>query len=334
MKAAYYETTGGPEVIRFGDLPTPEPGPGQVRIKVAAAALNPVDTYIRSGAINMPLPKPFIPGCDVAGTIDKVGEGVAGFRVGDRVWGSNQGLLGRQGTFAEFVCAQAEYVYPTPGEVSDVDAAANALVGITAWLGLVWRAKVQKDDLVVVSGATGGVGSMVVQMARAAGAVVHGIIGNKTAKALELGAQSLIDYRKPIKKQFHALLQSADHGKMGADIWYETQPPTDLETTFECMAPGGRVIVMAGRGAKPVWPNGAFYTRNLQLFGFTMFSVSADIQRQAAADMNRWMSEGKLKSNIGATFKLADAAAAHRLQEENTIGKKGTLTGKIVLVPS
>src|SRR5918994_1416459 len=101
MKAAYLEITGAPDVIRHGDLPTPEPAPGQVRVQVAAAAVNPIDTYIRSGAVKMDLPIPFIPGCDLAGMVDAVGPGTTRFKPGDRVWGSNQGLLGRQGTFAE-----------------------------------------------------------------------------------------------------------------------------------------------------------------------------------------------------------------------------------------
>src|SRR5262245_47980499 len=98
MKAAYYETTGGPEGIRYGELAKPVPKQGEVLVRVGAASLNPIDTYIRSGAVAMPLPKPFIPGCDLAGTVAAVGSRVQRFKPGERVWGSNQGLLGRQGT--------------------------------------------------------------------------------------------------------------------------------------------------------------------------------------------------------------------------------------------
>ena len=104
MKAAFIESTGAPDVIRYGDLPDPQPKEGEVRVKVAAVAVNPIDTYIRGGAVQMPLPKPFVIGCDLAGVVEKVGPGAKRFKVGDRVWGSNQGLLGRQGTFAELVC--------------------------------------------------------------------------------------------------------------------------------------------------------------------------------------------------------------------------------------
>ena len=118
MKAAFLETPGAPDVLRYAELPTPTPKAGEIRIRVAAAALNPIDTYIRAGIVNMPLPKPFITGCDVAGTVEAVGPGVKRFKVGDRVWGSNQGLLGRQGTCAEYVCASEEWFYPTPAGVS------------------------------------------------------------------------------------------------------------------------------------------------------------------------------------------------------------------------
>src|SRR4051794_27115028 len=102
MKAAFLEATGSPDVVKFGELPTPTPGPGEVLVRVGAAALNPIDVYIRAGTVAMPLPKPFIPGTDLAGTVESVGPRVHSFKLGDRVWGSNQGLLGRQGTSAEF----------------------------------------------------------------------------------------------------------------------------------------------------------------------------------------------------------------------------------------
>src|SRR5262249_32010856 len=116
MKAALIETTGGPEVIRYGELPTPTPGEGQVLVRVKAAALNPIDVYLRGGAVTMPLPKPFIPGCDLAGTVEAVGPGVKNFRPGDRVWGSNQGLLGRQGALGESAWSGGEGGHPSePG---------------------------------------------------------------------------------------------------------------------------------------------------------------------------------------------------------------------------
>ena len=123
MKAAYLEAPGAPDVIRYGDLPRPEPKQGEVLVKVGAVAVNPIDTYIRSGTVAMPRPATYIPGCDLAGTVEVVGPGVQRFKPADRVWGSNQGLLGRQGTFAEFACVGEEWLYMTPTGVADTEVA-------------------------------------------------------------------------------------------------------------------------------------------------------------------------------------------------------------------
>lgn len=331
MKAAYIETTGGSEVIRYGDLPTPEPQAGEVRVKVAAASLNPVDTYIRAGLVAMPLPKPFIPGCDLAGTVDAVGPGVSRFKVGDRVWGSNQGLLGRQGTFAEYCCASEGLVYPLSNEVKETDAAALALVGITAHLGLFWRTQLKAGETVFVNGGTGGVGACVVQMAKAVGANVITTVGSaaKTQTAKELGADTVLNYKTD---DVPAGVKSATDGR-GIDVFFETIPPSDFDRTVEMMAPRGRIVVMAGRQARPTFPNGPFYVKGLSLFGFVMFAMTPDEQRACANDMNTWMASGALRAVIGKTFPLSKAATAHQLQEENTLGKQGTLIGKIVVVP-
>src|SRR5262245_16795646 len=134
MKAAFIEKPGPPENIRYGDLPDPTPGESQVLVRVKAVAVNPVDTYIRSGMIKIDLPLPFIIGSDLAGVVEKAGARASRFKPGDRVWGSNQGLLGRQGTFSELAAVDESFLYPIPTGVSDEDAAAAALVGITAHL--------------------------------------------------------------------------------------------------------------------------------------------------------------------------------------------------------
>src|SRR5580704_14784140 len=157
MKAAYFETTGAPDVIRVGELPTPTPKSGEVLVKVTAASINPIDTYVRAGAVNMPRPTPCITGSDFAGVVASVGEGVHRFKAGDRVWGSNQGLLGRQGTCAEYACVRQEWLYRTANGVLDEQAAAMALVGITAHLGLFGCAKLKAGETVFVNGGTGGV---------------------------------------------------------------------------------------------------------------------------------------------------------------------------------
>ncbi|HJZ92115.1 MAG TPA: NADPH:quinone reductase [Gemmataceae bacterium] len=331
MKAAYFETTGSPEVICYGDLPDPQPRAGEVRVKVAAVAVNPIDTYIRSGAVSMPMPKPFVPGCDLAGVVDKVGPGVTRFKVGDRVWGSNQGLLGRQGTFAEYCCPHEDFLYATPAGVVDDEVTAIALVGITAHLGLFMCAKLQPGETVFVNGGTGGVGSTVVQMAKAVAAKAVTTVGSdeKAKLARALGADLAINYKS---ENVAAKVKEFTGGK-GVHVWYETLREPDYDRTVDLMMPRGRIVVMAGRQARPQFPHGPFYVKGLSLFGFAIFNMPPEEQRHCAEDINRWLVEKKLKANIGRRMKLSETAAAHQLQEENTVKSAGTLAGKIVLTP-
>jgi NADPH2:quinone reductase len=331
VKAAFIDSTGSPDVIRVGELPTPTPDEGEVRVRVRAAALNPIDLYIRSGTVAMPIPRPFISGCDLAGVVDAVGPHASRFKVGDRVWGSNQGLLGRQGTSAEYVCSSEDWLYPLPAGVSEQAAAAGALTGITAHLGLFRACALQAGETVFVNGGTGGVGSMVVQMGKAVGARVITTVGS-TAKA-ELcrrwGADCVLNY----KSDDVAAGVRAFTGGKGVDVWYETQREPDLVRTVDLMAQRGRIVLIAGRQARPVFPVGPFYVKGLSLFGFAMFNATAAEQRRCADDINRWLSEGKLQPPVGRTFRLDEAAAAHRFLEENTLGGAGSLTGKVLLLP-
>ena len=329
MKAAFIEKPGPPENIRYGDVPDPKPGDSQVLVRVKAVAVNPIDTYIRSGMIKAELPSPFIIGCDLAGTVERVGPKVTRFKPGDRVWGSNQGLLGRQGSFAELAAVDKNYLYSIPQGVSDDDAAAIALVGITAGLGL-RRAQPKSGETVFVNGGSGGVGSTVVQMAKALGCKVIATAGSdeKVAGCKKLGADAAINYKT--EKVADALKKVAP---TGVNVWWETTREPDFDMVVNAMALGGRIIIMAGRDARPPFPVGPFYTRGLSLHGFAMFMASPDEQRVVAEDINRWLRESKLKPKIDRVLPLSEAATAHRLQEENTIGKKGTLSGKIVLKP-
>ncbi len=331
MKAAYIERTGPPDVIQYGELPTPKPTGREVLVKVAAVALNPVDTYIRSGMITAQLPQPYILGCDLAGTVESVGSGVKRFKPGDRVWGSNQGLFGRQGTFAEYACVHEQWLYPIPEQVEEKDAAAAALVSITAHLGLFRCARLRSGETVFVNGGAGGVGSMVVQMAKAVGAKVIATVGSEQKAQLcsSWGADLVVQYKKESVEE--AILDFT-HGK-GVDVWFETLREPNFERSFALIRTRGRMIVMAGREAKPPFPVGQFYVKDLTLYGFVLFNASPEEQRQCAEQINRWLQEGKLRVPIGRVFKLAEAADAHRLQEQNTLGKAGTLVGKIVLVP-
>ncbi len=232
MKAAYINETGPPENIICGELPAPRPAGPQCLIRVSAVAVNPIDTYVRGGMVPMKLTFPFVIGCDLAGSVVATGPEVKRFKPGDRVWGSNQGLLGRQGTFSEFAAVDEAWLYPTPG---------------------------------------------------------------------------------------------------GVNVWWETLREPDFDRTMKRLAPRGRMVLMAGREARPVFPVGLFYVKGCSLHGFAMFNATPEEQRAAAEAINRWLVEGKLKPNIDRILPLSEAAAAHRLQEESTLRKSGALSGKIVL---
>ena len=215
--------------------------------------------------------------------------------------------------------------------MTDLQAAAAALVGITAHLGLFREAKLRPGEIVFVNGGTGGVGSMVVQMAKAVGANVVTTVGS--AEKAELcrtwGADAVFNYKT---QDVDAGVRAFTKGK-GVNVWYETQREPDFVRTVELMAPRGRMVVMAGRQARPVFPVGPFYVKGLSLHGFAMFNATPDEQRRCADDINRWLAEGKLRPPIGRTFPLSETAAAHRFLEENTLQKAGTLVGKVVLTP-
>lgn len=330
MKAAYINRTGPPDSIIFGDLPTVKPGPSECVVKVGAVAVNPIDTYIRGGMVPMPLTFPFVVGCDLAGTVVEAGPDVGRFKAGDRVWGSNQGLLGRRGTFSEFATIDEHWLYPTPVNVTDEQAAAAALVGITAHLGLVRDARLQKGESVFVNGGSGGVGSMVVQIARALGARVITTAGSdaKTDLCRMFGADIVINY-----KTHDVAAELKKVAPAGVNVWWETLREPNFELAVGGMAARGRMIVMAGRDAKPPFPVGPFYVKGCSLLGFVMFMATPDEQRASADDINRWSTKGELRANIDRVLPLAETAKAHRLQEENTVGKAGTLSGKIVLKP-
>jgi NADPH2:quinone reductase len=326
MKAAYIEKPGPAEAIIYGNLPKPKPGDGQVLVKVKAVAVNPVDTYVRAGMYPMDLPTPFVVGCDFAGEVEAVGSAVTKFRKGDRVWGSNQGLLGRQGTFAEYAAVDECWVYPTPEDVSDQDAAGVALAGITAHLGLFRDAQLKMGEKVFVNGGTGGVGSCVIQMARAVGARVLTTAGSdeKVRFCQQLGANAVVNYKTDDV--------DAAIGKFGAiDVWFETLREHNLDRAVKHLAFRGRIIVMAGRESRPLFPVGPFYVKDGKLLGFAMFNAPPEEQRKCAAEINRWLAKGKLRPRIDRVMPLAEAAAAHRLQEDNTLHGAGTLAGKIVL---
>ncbi len=330
MKAAFIEQPGPPESIQYGDLPDPQVGEGQVLVRVGAVSVNPIDTYLRAGANYWELPKPYVLGCDLAGTVESVGPGVQGLSVGDRVWGSNQGLLGRQGTFSELCAVDAQWLYPTPDGVSDEEVAASALVAITAHLGLLREARLKASDTVFVRGGAGGVGSMVLQISKALGATVIATAGGaqKAELCRSLGADHVLDYTQG-DLQEKVLAIAPD----GVNVVWETLREPDFDFAVSLLAERGRMIVMAGRDARPEFPVGPFYVKDCSLHGFVMFKASAEEQRVCASDINHWFGSGKIRALIDRVLPLSEAAQAHRLQEEHTVAKKSILAGKIVLKP-
>lgn len=323
MKAAFLTETGSTDVIQFGDVQEPGIGPGQLLIRNHAVCVNPIDTYVRSGTVAFELPQPYFPGCDAAGVVEAVGDGVTDFRPGDRVWCTNQGLLGRQGTFAEKISVDSDWCYHLPDSVDFETAAANALVGVTAHLGLFRCAGLRSGETVFVIGGTGGVGSMVVQMAKASGASVITTAGDaaKCARAIELGADHVINYAT------HSIAEETKRlAPNGINVYWETRRMPNFDEAIEVLAPRGRMVVMAGRDSRPEFPVGPFYVKECSLHGFVMFKAAASEMRHCADEINGWMEAGLLKANIAHRLPLNHAAEAHRLQEGDHVGGKIVLT--------
>ena len=330
MKAAYITQTGTPDVITYGDLPTPKPTRRQCLIKVAAVDVNPIDVYVRNGTIPVKLSFPFILGRDLAGTVVEVATGVKDFKVGDRVWATSQGSDGRPGTFAEFAAVDHRWLHPIPEGVSDEDIVALSLVGITSQLGLVRNANLKSGEVLFVNGGSGGVGSCVVQMAKILGARVITTAGTdaKVAACRDLGADLAINYKtQDVAAAIKAFAPD------GVNVWWETAREPDFDRTVSLLAMRGRMVLMAGRDARPPFPVGPFYVKDCSLHGFAMFNANSREQRAAANAINRWVSEGKLRARIDRVLPLSEAAQAHRLQEESTVNKTGALAGKLVLKP-
>jgi NADPH2:quinone reductase len=330
MKAAYINQTGTSDVIVYGELPAPKPSRRQCLIKVAAVDVNPIDLYVRSGAVPLKMSFPYILGRDLAGTVVEIGSGVKGFKPGDRVWATGQGTDDRAGTFSELAAVDERWLQSIPPGVSEENAVALSLVGITAQLGLVRSANLKAGEVLFVNGGSGGVGSCVVQMAKIFGARVIATAGSdeKAQICRDLGADLAINYKT---QDVGAAIKA--FAPDGVNVWWETLREPDFGRAVSLLAMRGRMIVMAGRDAHPPFPVGPFYTKDCSLHGFAMFNATAREQRMAANAINRWVTEGKLKARIDRVLPLSQAAEAHRLQEESTIKGSGVLGGKIVLKP-
>ncbi|MEJ5238910.1 NADPH:quinone reductase [Limisphaera sp. VF-2] len=330
MRAAFIRRTGPPEVIEYGVLPDPVAGPRQCLIRVRAVDVNPIDVYVRAGMVPAALEFPYILGRDLVGEVIAVGPEVRSFKPGDRVWATGQGFAGRPGTFAELAAVDEEWLHPVPPGVSDEEMVAMSLVGVTAHLALFQFARVQPGEVVVIHGAGGGVGSAAVQMARLAGARVVATAGTeeKVAACRELGAALALSYRADnLPEAIRAFAPE------GVNVWIETGRNPNFDLAVSLLALRGRMVVLAGREARPPFPVGPFYVKNATLYGFAMFNASAAEVAQCAAKINEWMGQGRLRMRIAHVLPLSEAAQAHRWQEESTVLGTRTLHGKIVLRP-
>jgi NADPH2:quinone reductase len=326
MKAAFIEDPGPPESIQYGDLEKPAIRENQVLVKVTAVSVNPIDTYIRSGAYPIPLPRPFIIGRDMTGMVQSVGSSVTHFTPGQRVWSNNQGYGGRQGTFAEFLSVDEDLVYPLPDGVNEREAVAIVHSALTAYIGLMRTPTIKPGDTLFINGGSGNVGSAVLQVAHQMGArvIVTAGTGEKIKRCLDLGADRAINY-----KTEDVATAIRDFAREGVDVFWDTTSEPNFERAVPLLRHRGRIILMAGLNAHPTFPAGAFYTKDCSLHGFAITNATTEELRQYAAEINRLLAGSAFRVKLDRIMPLAQAAAAHRLLEQH----KAELNGKIVLIP-
>lgn len=320
MKAIRVHETGGPEVMRLEDVADLSPGTGEVVVRVRAVGINPVDTYIRAGTYPMVRSFPYTPGQDAAGIIEATGEGVGHRRVGERVYVA--GSL--SGTYAEQTLCREAQVHPLPEKISFAQGAALGVPYGTAWYALFQRAHALPGEFVLIHGASGGVGTAAVQMARNAGMRVIGTAGTEKGRALaaEQGAHHVLDHSE------------ADYlGRIpdltcrhGVDVVLEMLANANLDKDLKVLAMHGRVVVIGCRGTVQIDPREAM-GRNASVLGMVLFNAT-EAQRQAMhAAIVAGLENGTLNPVVGRELPLAQAAAAHE-----AIMAPGAY-GKIVLLP-
>jgi NADPH:quinone reductase-like Zn-dependent oxidoreductase len=339
MKAAIFHEHGGPEVIRVADIPRPEPGPGQVRIRVRASSLNHLDLSVRRG-MPFPVPMPHIGGADIAGTVDALGAGVEGVDVGTRVvvdpslhWEFYQGvrsgpalpsprfqILGEhtQGGFAEYAVVPAGNLLQVPDGVGHHTAAAAGLVSVTAWRGLMTRGRVRAGERVLITGGSGGVSTMAIQMARHAGAQVFVLTsGPENVRRVErLGAHAGLDRLAGdpgdvIREATGSRRVDLILDSVGAPLW---------STLIRALAPGGRLVTYGTTaGSEGQTELRHVFWKQLSIMGTTMGSPA---EFRQAMDL---VFAGEVRPPIHATVGLDEVAEAHRWLEA------GKVFGKVVV---
>lgn len=324
MKAILLRTHGGPENLHLEDAPTPTPQAGEVLVRIHAASVNPIDIKIRAGLPIGPQ-LPGILGCDFSGVIEQAGEGVESFHVGDDVYGCAGGVRGLGGTLAEFIVCDPALLALKPRSLSHREAAALPLVAITAWQ-LNGRPGVKAGENVLVYGATGGVGHIAVQIAKARKARVSAVVSNgeKAALAKSLGADETILYTEETPE---AYIQRLTEGR-GFDVVIDTVGGANLDKAFHSASAGGRVAASAARSTHDLSP---LHAKALSLHVIFMLlpmltgkgrSEHGQILKEVAALCDADQLRPVLHD---ASFDLAQAAQAHALLEA------GGVVGKVAV---
>ncbi len=320
MKAIRVHQFGGPEVLQLDEVPVPLAGPGQILVRVQAVGVNPVDTYIRSGAFAAKPPLPYTPGSDAAGIVEKVGGDLHQFKSGDRVYVG--GSL--TGAYAEYVLCEPAQVHPLPDKVSFSQGAAVNTPYATAYRALFQRARAVAGEVVLVHGATGGVGIASVQLARAAGLVVIGTGGTTEGLRLvkEQGAHHVLDHRAP---DYLKQIMDLTNGR-GLDVILEMAAHINLGKDLTLLAKGGRVAVIGSRGPVEINPRDVMASDGAILG--VMGNNASDAEKAGIhAALGAGLENGTLRPVVRKELPLAEAAQAHK-----AVMEPGAY-GKIVLAP-
>lgn len=319
MKALRAAGFGGPDVLKVETLPDPKAGEGEVLVRVRAVGVNPVDTYIRSGAYGDQVTPPYTPHSDGAGTIEAVGRGVKGWKKGDRVYTTGSTGPGWSGIGAELAVCRPRQIHCLPERLSFAQGAAINIPYATAHRALFGRAGAVGGETVLVHGASGGVGLAAVQIARARGLRVVGTAGTEKGRALvkEQGAHEVLDhsgegYLDAVAGRVDVILEMASHLNLGKDL--------------AVLAPRGRVVVIGCRGPVEINPRETM-KRDAAVLGMALFNASPEEEASIHAELGAGFADGTLTPVVRCEMKLEQAAEAHALVLE-----AGAL-GKIVLTP-
>ena len=323
MKAIRIHSLGGPEVLRYEEVPDPEPGPGQALVRIEAAGLNFIDVYFRTGLYKGPA-LPFVLGQEAAGTVAAVGPGVTDLAVGDRV-----AYTGVHGAYAELAAVPAARLVKLPDGVSTRQGAAAMLQGMTAHYLACSTYPLKPGDACLVHAAAGGVGQLLCQIAKLRGARVFGTTSTeeKARLAREAGADEVILYTQ---QDFAAEAKRLTGGR-GVQVVYDGVGKTTFDKSLDSLAPRGMMVLFgASSGPPPPFDPSILNTKGslyLTRPSLTHYIAAREELMQRASDVLGWIAEGKLRLSIGLELPLADAAEAHRALE----GRK--TTGKVLLVP-